>query len=529
MYLKFFNFTPKIKHLNPSVNFGNKKDNLVTCSILIALCLLNLIYRLLVLKQFAFAYTDSDQVVMWCGARDFSLGQFHEPAYYGQNYNSMIEAFFASIFFKWVTPRHALPLITSFLAFFPYVVIAGVSYFKKRNVQAFLVLTIPLLLPPEYDLITSMPRGFVTGIFFAVIGSIAVYYPEKKWGFFFFSFLNMIGIALNPNAILITVSIGCILLLTNYKKLLFYAYTLAGAVLGALPYLYTQHFYQQHPEYIVHGQWKLEFSIEYLKQGFLNLNRNFAYIVPGYWYQGGIIFLVLLTFILVLFKQKEWIKASAMCIVVLVVMLTLGINKIYDGDETVFYHYSRMFLALPLIFALFLVFIKIEKQKQITAIIVISAVSFFSFKTMVLEESIADGVKQAQTGTITVAQVGEVLNSCDAIQVVCKQQEVNLVMIIDLWSDNFINYGCQACNETFPPTLYPKNDRRTWRLLEEKDKINKTILFLDQGETMSKAVEDPETKELMITFLGNRMYLLKNNTLTTMELIKRLKLKTRHF
>jgi hypothetical protein len=529
MYLKFSNFTAKNKHLKSLVNFVSKKENMITCSIFISLCLLNILYRLLVLKQFAFAYTDSDQVVMWCGVKDFSLGQFHEPAYYGQNYNSMIEALFASILFKWVAPSHALPLVTSCFALFPYFIVSGICYFKKHKVQAFIILSIPLLLPPEYDLITSMPRGFVTGIFFAIIGSIAVYYPEKKWGFFLFSFFNMIGISLNPNAILITLSIGLILFFKNYKRMPFYLYTLGGVVLGALPYIYTQHFYEQHPKYIVHGQWKLEFSIEYLKQFFLDSNRNFAYVVPGYWYQSGILFLMLLAFIILLFKQKQLIKACVLCILLFFVLLTLGVNKIYDGDETIFYHYSRMFLALPVILALFIGFIKIGNRKLIICIIVFSAFSFFSFKAMILEESISEGVKQAQNGTITIAQVEEVLTSCEAINVVCKQQEVDLVMIVNLWSDNFIDYGCQACDESFPPTIYPKGDRRTWRLLEEKNKINKTILFLDQGKAMNKAIEDPETKGLMIVSLGNQMYLLKNNTLTTMELIQRLKLKTRRF
>lgn len=515
--------------MKPAVNITQRKENVLTLSIFISLCLLNILYRIFVLKQFAFAYTDSDQVVMWCGARDFSLGEFHEPAYYGQNYNSMIEAFFASLFFKWVTPRHALPIITSVLALFPYFIISGVCYLKKYKVQAFLVLTLPLLLPPEYDLITSMPRGFITGIFFAVIGSIAVYYPEKRWGYFCFTFFNLIGISLNPNAVLITFAIGIILFFTNYKNKLFYVYTTIGALLGVLPYLFIQHFYEQHPKYIVHGQWKLEFSIEYLKQGFLNLNRSFAYIIPGLWYQSVILFLLLLAFIRALFRQKELINAWAMCLLFLFILFTMGINKIYDGDETLFYHYSRMFLALPLILALFIAFIKIEKQKRVTWMVVILAFSFFSFKTMILEELVSERVKQAQNAMITTAEVGEVLSSCDAINVVCKQQEVNLVMIVEVWSDNFINYGCLACDETFPPTLYPKNDRRAWRMVEEKDKINKTVLLIDQGETMKNNVSDPELKDLMITSLGNRMYLIKNNVLTTMDLMKRLKLKIRSF
>lgn len=513
--------------MKPSIDMANKKENIFTCSILILLCLLNVIYRVIVLKHFAFAYTDSDQVVMWCGARDFSLRQFHEPAYYGQNYNSMIEALLASLFFKWITPRHAVPLITSFLALAPYFLVGGICYLKKCKVQSFLVLLVPLLLPPEYDLITSMPRGFVTGIFFAVLGSIAVYYPEKKWGFFFFTLLNMIAITLNPNAVLITFSVGLILLFTNYKNKLFYLYSATGAVIGLLPYVYIQHFYEQHPKYIVHAQWKLEFSIEYLKQGLLNLNRSFAFVVPGLWYQSAMLFLLFLTITWILVRQKEWIKGVIMCMLIFFILLTLGINKIYDGDETLFYHYSRMFLALPLVFVLFLKFIKIEKQKWVAAAVVISAISFFSFKTMELEETISESVRPLPNEMITTIPVGELLGSCDAINTVCKQQEVNLVIVVKLWSDNFITYGCQACDESFPPVIDPKNDRRTWRLMEEREKINKTILFLDQGETMSKLVQHPVADDLKITALGNRMYVLKNNTRTTMEVIDQLKLKMR--
>ncbi len=515
--------------MKPIIHFFNKKENIVTCCILLSLFVLNVLYRIFVLRQFAFAYTDSDQVVMWCGVRDFSSAQFHEPAYYGQNYNSMLEAALASILFKWVSPVHALPLVTSFLALFPYFLISSISYLKKQRVQACIIASIPLLLPPEYDMMTSMPRGFVTGIFFAAVGSIAVYYPEKKWGFFLFALLSMIGIYLNPNGILMTLPAGILLLFTNYKNRFFYVYALAGAIIGALPILYTRHFYQLHAEYIVHGQWELEFSVEYLKQGFLELDRTFAYVIPGYWYQGWLIFLILITCATILFYQKGRLKAIALYLLFFFLVLILGVNKIYDGDETVFYHYSRMFLALPLSIALFIPFIKIKQWKPVTGITVILAFSFFIYKTQLLEESILTAVRNAENGTITIIKVDELKDDCNRINAVCKQYDVNLVMIVDLWADNFINYGCQACDETFPATLYPKNDRRTWRLQEEKDKVSRTIVLLDKSEQIKSVAEDPAAKDLELVSVGNRMYLLKNNALTTIELIKRLKLKTRVF
>ena len=38
---------------------------------------------------------DSDQMYLWLGVRDFSMGHFYEARYYGQNYNTFMEALFA--------------------------------------------------------------------------------------------------------------------------------------------------------------------------------------------------------------------------------------------------------------------------------------------------------------------------------------------------------------------------------------------------------------------------------------------------
>ncbi len=61
----------------------------------LGLCLLLLLHRWNVLHEFGFQYPDSDQAIMWQGAVDFAQGIFHEPRFYGQDYNTMIESLFA--------------------------------------------------------------------------------------------------------------------------------------------------------------------------------------------------------------------------------------------------------------------------------------------------------------------------------------------------------------------------------------------------------------------------------------------------
>ena len=48
--------------------------------------------RLLILYYFGFRFTDIDEMIFWLGANDYARGVFHEPFFYGQNYNYMLEA-----------------------------------------------------------------------------------------------------------------------------------------------------------------------------------------------------------------------------------------------------------------------------------------------------------------------------------------------------------------------------------------------------------------------------------------------------
>src|SRR5687767_13455783 len=89
------------------------------------LFLLVITERMIVLLKFGFVYTDSDQTIQWLGLKEYSQGIFHEPRFYGQAYNSMLEALFAVPFYKMGVPAHIiLPIITSLLALLPYFIIA---------------------------------------------------------------------------------------------------------------------------------------------------------------------------------------------------------------------------------------------------------------------------------------------------------------------------------------------------------------------------------------------------------------------
>ena len=116
-----------------------------------------LAYWYLILQSFGFEYTESDQAIMWQGLQDYSNGNFYEPRFYGQAYNSSLEAFCAVPLYKLgVSPHIALPFITSVFTLLPFIGISIYSYLKKNKFIALVILSIPLLMPIEYDMITTL-------------------------------------------------------------------------------------------------------------------------------------------------------------------------------------------------------------------------------------------------------------------------------------------------------------------------------------------------------------------------------------
>jgi len=511
-----------------TTNHFSKKANLFLLSAFIILVLLNIINRIIVLEKFSFLYSDADQVMMWIGSYDFHKLEFYEPAYYGQNYNTMLEALLAAPFFGYASPAYILPIVSSILAFFPYLVISIVYYRKQLKVQALFALAIPLILPLEYDFITSMPRGFVTGLFIAVFACMLVYYPNSKWRFFLFSFLSLTALTLNPNAVLLLLPCGLFLLSENYKNKIFYIHSIAGALVGAIYPFYMSYFYTHHPNYVVHELWHLRFSLDNLLVGLSDLNIFFGHVTPLFW--NHYIFLILLFIIIpIIFKiQKQQLWFNISVITIIFTMLTFGIGKIYDGDSSIFLPHSRMYLAIPFMIILWVSFMRIKNWKVPAFIIVGIACCSFVHRTTIIEDVVERAVIPSKYPRLTVYNVEASTTDCKRIYELDQKYNVDRIIVASHWADKFLSYACPSCNTDFPLTLTPSNDRRTWRLLQEKDKVYKTILLIDESDKIEKEALAPGKKAVELQSLGNHTFLLQNNSLTILQLIKRLNIELRH-
>jgi len=74
---------------------------------------------------------------MWHALKDFANGHFYEPRFYGQAYNTMLESLIAvPLFIAGIEANFALPIITSLLAIFPFVLISFFFYKKIKQARS---------------------------------------------------------------------------------------------------------------------------------------------------------------------------------------------------------------------------------------------------------------------------------------------------------------------------------------------------------------------------------------------------------
>src|SRR3954463_8159160 len=179
--------------------------------------------RIFIYTHFNHKFVGNDDLIFWQGATDYMKGDFYAPYFYGQNYNVMLESFFAIPFLKLgLSYKLAFFIATSSIALFPFFLFSIVLFKKQYVPEAFFFLVIPLLLPVEYGIITSISRGFVNGLFFTGFFVFPLLYPEKKSSWIIAALAASIGHVVNPNLIIVSFPLYLYLLFVNFKKIYFY-------------------------------------------------------------------------------------------------------------------------------------------------------------------------------------------------------------------------------------------------------------------------------------------------------------------
>lgn len=358
-----------------------KLKSLLLSEQLILLVLLGLlaINLFMALQYFGFVYTDIDQTVLWNGALEYSRFIFHEPYFYGQPYNFMMEALLAvPLVWAKVPVYMALPIITALVSLLPYLILTWLFYREKHFFWACLTLCFPIILPSEYSLLTTLPRGFVQAQLFIPLLFIPFFKPLSNRHIYTLYLGIGICYLANPSAAILVLPILLYVFSYQYKRPGFYLKSLL-----VLPFLWidfaAKNYYKIHPEKVrvpwVGPHPDLATFTESLERV-----DHFRYLFP-FVSEWGLAYFLLFIGIAVLalvWGNKKVFWLTLMSVALLIYTLAVGRIQYGNPDSRIFFTPSRLYLSLPLLFILlaFLLFRNRKTPRWLSpAIAVLAAVT----------------------------------------------------------------------------------------------------------------------------------------------------------
>jgi hypothetical protein len=488
--------------------------------VFIFLLLLVFVNRFLVLFYFGFKFTGSDDLIFWHMAKDYSEGVFHEPFFYGQDYNYPLESIFA-VPLIWLNVPYfiALPLVTSLLTVFPFCLFSFVLFRKKYYLNAYVFLLILLAMPIEYEMLTSMSRGFVSGLFFSSFLIFPILEPNKVRSFWILSLSIVLGFIVNPNSVIISLPVCFYLFLINYKRINFYLIF----IVVTFPFLFLQYlskqFYVDNSDYIVHTMWHLTYSFDLLLHTLSNLDTMFKYLTPIYW-KGNWMSTLLIAFLGFILLKKDWRKGISIIIGVLFVIFSFGVNKVSDSLGVIYLSSTRMFLAIPLLFGLAIFWWKndynIMNSKNYMYIVLAIGCSVFLTKISLIENVVKTQTQETNYGAVSIKSIDKLKERGLSIEEITTKNAIDLVIYIPNFEIKFsemviYSYGCSMLNSNLPNALINRGDRRTWIFKDVKNTIQENILiynfdvyYMDKSKAKTVDYEIIEKHPTMLIIKNNK-------------------------
>ena len=463
---------------------------------LVVMAALVILDRVFLLDSFGFAYVGSDDPILWQGAVDYTRGIFHEPYFYGQNYNVMLEALFATpLVGSGMSPHQALPLSTTVIGLLPYIVFATTLFRRGKAWGAFIFMLMPLLLPVEYGMLTMMPRGFVNGLFFTGALIFPILDPRLVRSFVVLGLASSVGFICNPNSLVFSFPVAVYVLLENRSRPSFYCITALSCVPALVFHLCAKGFYLDHRLFNVHSNFGLNYSMELLMGAFGRLDRFLGHLMPIAWSMGWLVLPTLLL-IVVKLRRRAPHRAIALMSALILMIVILGVDKVNDDAGTLFLSSVRMFLGAPLLLALALfwwseAFPLAGRQGKIVALYL--AVCVFLVKVAVQNPIIAAHTSISRSAPVSVMKMNELRSTCEQLAVLVATHDVDLLVFVpdgDLTVPRMgtLAYACPLLEPGLPNTMLNVYERRTWVFVGEQERTRQNILIY--GRTLAPEVLD---------------------------------------
>lgn len=456
-------------------------------------------------------FVDSDQPFMWAGAIDYSRGIFHEPRFYGQNYNSFFEGLVAVPFIWLGLPVYkALPIATQCIFLFPFLFSSIFLFTKGQRANALLVLVCLIGMTTGFDIMTSIPRGFVTGIFFSSFFVVSFFNPNDFKMLMLNGVMLLLGYYINPNSVLISAPFLAYLFQFHYKQKKFYWVVLGMMVLFVLLYFAFDYFYQVNPSYVIYG-YEHDFSFKYFLENLSHLNQAFIYI--SYFKEGQAWIVLACFFILAFILMKENKKAFYAFIVFLgFVLIAFFSGKSRDGAEWPWYAYSRVFICIPATLFLFTSIVKI-KENGMLVLLITAVLGFAGYKLITFDTKLKRLTNEKLWNGVHLVPMSTTLKAVQLYKEYCKKEEVDFLLISNgFWLNTYLDYGGPAIDKSFPRTLETRAERRYWQREALNTQIIEKFVFIS---TLYNLETFPKSQFKLKKLDDYGLYLVYDNLLKT--------------
>lgn len=461
---------------------------------------------------------DTDQAFMWAGARDYSNGLFHEPRYYGQDYNTFMEGLFAVPLLWLRVPVYiAVPLATHFISLFPFLFTASYLFFKQKKVQALLVLSVILCLPVEYDLINSLPRGFVTGVFFTSFFIVNILNPADRRFIVINTLLAVTGYFVNPSSMLVSAPFLLYLFLHHYRSRWYYVITLACLAMALPLHLLFNRFYLIHPDY-VKNDIHYRLSTDFLWINLSHLDERFAHV--SFFVANNSLLLILTLLVLAFFLYLRNKKAF-FCFLVFVVVLFFSfcLGKTLEGTTWVYMSYSRVYLGIPMFICLFLSVFSIKIKNMLLPVLMIPLL-FATYKLASMNKTLSVYYERKEDWVgVRLIPLKGAMEVIDFYKKVCDQNKAPFLLVShEFWLNTFLAYGGPAIYKDYPATQETWYEKRYWVREGNKNKVIEKLILISADYNLDKRI--PGTGQFNIQRLDDYgLMLITNNQLPTGDLI----------
>jgi len=491
------------------------------------LLLLGILDRLFLLVTFGFKYVGDDDGVIWSAAVDYGHGLFREPYFYGQDYAFMLEALVAAPFTHWDIPLHILmPTVTSLLALAPFWSFAFWHRKHDRPVAALFFLAMPVLLPDEYGMMTTMTRCFISGIAPLAFLPWALDLRSDRTRALVIGLVVSASAFINPNSLVFSVAFLVWLVAKEKRR----TYAIRWLAVGALPfaaaYFAAQAYCRTHPERIVQvvNDWRMTFHPELIPESFGMLNLHFAWLFPLLPSLGGLAFSVMILMAAWQISRRDRARGLGLAGAVLFTILSFAFPKTHDGTENVFFAYSRMYLALPLLLCWGSGHVEMSQRAtrgmvivMLTGCMIASGLMIARFPGVILRQT-------GPNGPVAELPVKEVTADAAHLLRLQKEYAVGLIAALDFGYRFAPQIRCflyPAIEPALAPT-YMKGDRRYWQRDAYASRVVPTLLIVggDSSRWASWSAEDDRLLDVSDRRSGP-LHVLRGNTEPTDSLLDR--------